>query len=945
MLLLFVCYYANAQQFSAYQSITTNNGLPSNYVFAICEDSEGFMWAGTDKGLCRYNGFSWQVWDRDNGLPGNYINGLLPDKRNGLWLHISDKGLLHFDIRTGKVRLLALPGALISKVLETDKHGNLFVTVAKGIEILGIVIEPSAKLKQKTIFRLRLQLNTLIKANTTDETVYALSTTASDMPAVKSYTGDYKLKEIKVKNGPGFSAIYYASKDAIVTNNGIFFLKKDKMEEKYIPLFDGGNTYAFTLKVSNGYFITDIKTGYYFVDTIGNTSFVNNTNGTGSDYINQVYQANDNTIIFATLGGGLRLVKNNYKQTASTDNKIIHSIVKSKSNWLALAGNEILQFNQASTTLKSIATVDPSSLNIYVRNNDLIVGSLKGVHLYTLNKNSIASKNFIALNAGISSVIATKENEYIGGSFGTGLITFNANSILNTDFNSPIRIIEKLVPLSYGFATLSHEDGIILLDTVTYSSIHLKQTTGLLSNSVFHVHEYNDTLYIGSKHGLNVFANGKVVAKFSFDQGFTGTKAIYAFHDHLKRLWIVSDQYLHLLQKNRLQAISSYPLLTGKDDLLTTALYDSASHTLATGSLSNISLVAIDNIYPDTTRSLPRLLHTFVDGKERADNEVISYSYKDLRFAFAPIASSPLATEKIYYRLSGNNWKELHDSLIISFLNLRPGNYQLEAKILNADGFESPVIKLTSFTVLKPFWQSLWFTLLAVLLTIISTLTLFRKIENIKRKKIEAKLYLQQSLQLERERISKDLHDHLGTNLVTMIAQVDSIETKLHHNALAEATITASHLSTHARQVMSVLRETIWAVQENEHDLQSFIIRIRTFLQRLYESTGISWQVTSTADNAIMLTPQQTLHLFRIIQEASQNILKHAKATEALYMFEQEDHLKITITDNGVGLSTISVDPSNGFSNMKQRINELNGTISFTSEKKGGTAIMVTLPI
>jgi ligand-binding sensor domain-containing protein len=52
-----------AQQASVFVQITTANGLPSNYVFCVTEDSDGFMWAGTDKGLCRFNGAVWEVWE------------------------------------------------------------------------------------------------------------------------------------------------------------------------------------------------------------------------------------------------------------------------------------------------------------------------------------------------------------------------------------------------------------------------------------------------------------------------------------------------------------------------------------------------------------------------------------------------------------------------------------------------------------------------------------------------------------------------------------------------------------------------------------------------------------------------------------------------------------------------------------------------------------------
>ncbi len=123
----FCCKQPFAQHFSIYQSITTSNGLPSNYVFAVCEDENGFLWAGTDKGLCRYDAFSWQVYDKDNGLPGNYINKLYANKRGGLWMDIGGKGFFNFNIATGQTQKDSLPSS-------TDKNGNLYYEIHLQIE-------------------------------------------------------------------------------------------------------------------------------------------------------------------------------------------------------------------------------------------------------------------------------------------------------------------------------------------------------------------------------------------------------------------------------------------------------------------------------------------------------------------------------------------------------------------------------------------------------------------------------------------------------------------------------------------------------------------------------------------------------------------------------------------------------------------------------------------
>ena len=99
---MFTCSHTIAQQVSLFQSIGTQDGLPSNYIMAIEEDANGYLWLGTDKGLAKYDGFSWKTFTTDDGLPGNYIGFIKKAGTNGLWIGISDKGLYHYNFETKK---------------------------------------------------------------------------------------------------------------------------------------------------------------------------------------------------------------------------------------------------------------------------------------------------------------------------------------------------------------------------------------------------------------------------------------------------------------------------------------------------------------------------------------------------------------------------------------------------------------------------------------------------------------------------------------------------------------------------------------------------------------------------------------------------------------------------------------------------------------------------
>ncbi len=86
-----------------FEHLTVEQGLPSNSVFGIFQDSRGFMWFGTgDAGLCKFDGYSFTVYKHDpldsNSILVNNIHGIYEDRSGTLWLD----GCIRFDRATGK---------------------------------------------------------------------------------------------------------------------------------------------------------------------------------------------------------------------------------------------------------------------------------------------------------------------------------------------------------------------------------------------------------------------------------------------------------------------------------------------------------------------------------------------------------------------------------------------------------------------------------------------------------------------------------------------------------------------------------------------------------------------------------------------------------------------------------------------------------------------------
>ncbi|MBL7726388.1 MAG: hypothetical protein JNM68_01830, partial [Dinghuibacter sp.] len=336
----------------------------------------------------------------------------------------------------------------------------------------------------------------------------------------------------------------------------------------------------------------------------------------------------------------------------------------------------------------------------------------------------------------------------------------------------------------------------------------------------------------------------------------------------------------------------------------------------------------------------PSLLQAMADERvfDFSKTENLPYSTGDIRFLFRPAFINHLAQSRIFYKLEGlgNEYMALSDSLGLRFNKLRAGYYRLVAKTINADGFESPETVLCSFTIKKPYWQQTWFIISALLGSILVTIKITGNVQRKKRLQLEKENRLTEQLLKERERISKELHDNLGASLVTIVAQADNIETQLMNNKTTEALLKTQQLGNQSRETVNILRETIWAVQESEHTLNDFVLRVKNYLQRTLPASNIEWQVTVNGTLDKPLSPVQTLHLFRIIQEATQNIIKHSGATKAGYLFDALNKtLVVTITDNGRGFNSSEQFYTNGLKNMHTRAEEINGRAMVASGPDG----------
>lgn len=223
------------------------------------------------------------------------------------------------------------------------------------------------------------------------------------------------------------------------------------------------------------------------------------------------------------------------------------------------------------------------------------------------------------------------------------------------------------------------------------------------------------------------------------------------------------------------------------------------------------------------------------------------------------------------------------------------------------------------------------------------------KLENdIKRRKELEILKFQEQ---ERQRIARDLHDSTVQNLTglihklelcTRMVDMDPVRTKLELAAMTVA----------VKSSINEIRDIIYNLKPMMLDDLGLTTTIERYAKQLMANHDIRVAVKCSEPEE-ELPAVIRVSIFRVIQEACNNVVKHAKATRIDIRMESDGKsLKITIKDNGIGFDKDvqkGLDPGDrsgyGLSIMKERIDMLSGTMSINSNKPSGTIISFTVPL
>jgi len=208
-----------------------------------------------------------------------------------------------------------------------------------------------------------------------------------------------------------------------------------------------------------------------------------------------------------------------------------------------------------------------------------------------------------------------------------------------------------------------------------------------------------------------------------------------------------------------------------------------------------------------------------------------------------------------------------------------------------------------------------------------------------------AQIENQNKLHEQRLSISRDLHDNIGAQLTFIISSVENLKfgfptmDQLVKNHLTK-------ISDFTKTTIVELRDTIWAMNADAFTFDDLSSRIYNFIEKAQsakENTTFKFTVDDSLKNS-KFSSLEGVNLYRTIQEAVNNSIKYADATEvSVQVKPNENGIIIDISDNGKGFDLDTIDLGNGIVNMQKRIEEIGGVFKIKSELTKGTQIIISL--
>jgi len=497
----------------------------------------------------------------------------------------------------------------------------------------------------------------------------------------------------------------------------------------------------------------------------------------------------------------------------------------------------------------------------------------------------------------------------------------------------------------------THERGLYALNPQTGKIVqHYTKNTKenpLFGDRVSDLEQLNDSLIYAAASGVLHVINKKTgkVKILSADEGLPSNSVMRIRLDAKGYLWIITQQGLchYDWRKNRFTSFGKKDGIFLGDLVSQCDILDKNDNVLFAGPNSLLSF------NPDAFYNNPRpnrvtitdfkLLNSFLPVDSLLSLPIVRLQPGENSFGinFSSLSYRNRGQFTYYYQLEGadKDWVKADGSQSAQYRLLPPGKYTFRVRVENLDGLSNEEITTMHILVKPHFWQTGWFITLLVMVFAMVGYAMHR-------------LRLNRILAVEkiRGRVSRDLHDDMGSTLSTINILSSMAKAKLSTDP-KKTTEYLGKISDNSQRMMEAMDDIVWAIKPDNDTMQKLIARMREFATNVLEAKDIL--IEFEADEALNeLKPDMEYRrdLFLLFKEAVNNAAKYSKSTTVrIRVAIQKHRLILEVKDNGTGFDIKTADGGNGLGNMNRRARALQGQLTMKSEPGKGTSINLNAPL
>jgi ligand-binding sensor domain-containing protein/signal transduction histidine kinase/CheY-like chemotaxis protein len=702
--------------------------LPQSTILAITQTNDGYMWFATYKGLLRFDGVRFTVFDQkyDKDLKTNNIHSLYEDQNNTLWIG-TNQGLFYFKDGDFQAftRNKELSESLVS-VLYGGQNGDLWVGTNKGLFQIK-----NSQVKQYTA-----------KSGLLSDTIFTICEdkkqnlwigTSNGLNCFKG--GDLSVYDDKEKH---FNvAVRAICEDPlgnlwIGTDTGLKCLSS-----KGVRLYttENGLTHNFILALRLD------PQGFLWIGTPGGLSRLvgekfskyTNTDGLSNTRVRSMYQDREGSLWVGTNGGINRFSESKvvtYTTKEGLSSDYARSIFEDRNGniWIGTDGG-VTKISQDKTFIYSTkdGLADNSVRTICEdRNGNIWLGSIGGLTKFSDGKfTNYTKENGLSSNYVRAVYEDSSGNLWIGTEDGLNLFKDNKFAIYTKEnglSSNDIRVISEDKNGTLWFGT--YDQGITCLKDNKFTTY--TKENGLSENLIFSFYTDDEGVFwIGTDTGLVRFKDDKF---FVYKTQETPNEEIFhILEDDKKNFWLSSNSGIYQISKVQLNDYAD-----GKEVLISSTIYNKADG-MKTAQCNGASQPAgwktkagklwfptakgVVMIEPEAIK-LNKVIPSVVIEQIIVDNQTIEIKNKvsfpagKENFEIYYTALSFVAPEKvkIKYKLEGwdRDWINSDSLRRVTYTNLPPRDYEFKVMACNNDGFCNEVGASYSFNIKTPLSQTWW---------------------------------------------------------------------------------------------------------------------------------------------------------------------------------------------------------------------------------------------